>query len=840
MNADRNVTSTTLRINRRNSLGARWSDQCWMIPALRAWMSSVVTLAAAVLLAFVLLAGLAAPARAAGEGLLDFSQVDSDAAGTVTAAADAGRAGDSAASNVVTMAHTEVELVASRTAFRPGEAVTVGLRLKGEPHWHHYWKNPGDAGLATSIEWSLPAGFVAGPIDWPRPHYFETSGLASFGYEGHVVLPVVIQTPADFDGDAVTLKADVAWLACADVCIPGFADLTLTLPVADEGLAGTAATAVATDVATESHKTPARDVRWAALFDRAAADRPTPAPAGSVAAAANGSQLTLTVTGGPASIDHDAIYFFPNDSEVIEYGQAPAVTEADGRLTIVLQIAKLRTSPIESVAGVLVFGDDAAAWELTEVAVTSGGLGAAGGAQGAAAVESATWAALVVLTLLGFLGGVLLNIMPCVFPVLSIKVLGFVKQAGESRNKTRLHGLAYGVGVLASFWVLAAVLLLLRQGGAEVGWGFQLQQPAFVAVMAFLMFAIGLNLAGVFEVGMTAMSAAGAAQTKLGQPGYSGSFFTGVLATAVATPCAAPYMGVAIGPAVLLPAWQSAAVFTSLGVGMAAPYVLLAWSPALLRFLPRPGAWMETFKQVLAFPMFFAAIFLVGVYANQPAGGADSVEAGEEVTRNSVTWLLTGMVILAIGAWVYGRWSLRVKTTGGRWTTRVATAGLVAIGLATPFVGPGLVAERGQWEAFSPERVAELRAAGRPVFVDFTADWCITCKVNELGPLRSDAVADAFAAHDVALLKADWTTYDPVITQALEALGHNSVPVYAIYAGDLASDPIVLSSVLTPGEVVDALARQTGGATRTTAAPQSNVVTSATSRLAASAIARDE
>ncbi|MEY2413821.1 MAG: hypothetical protein QOD84_2427 [Acidobacteriaceae bacterium] len=396
-----------------------------------------------------------------------------------------------------------------------------------------------------------------------------------------------------------------------------------------------------------------------------------------------------------------------------------------------------------------------------------------------------------------FLGGLILNLMPCVFPVLSLKALGLVNGHGD-RREFRRHGLVYGLGVLVCFWILLGLLLLLRRAGQQVGWGFQLQSPTFIAVLAALLFLMGLSLAGLFDIGMSWM---GLGSSLASRSGYSGSFFTGVLATVVATPCTAPFMGTAIGFALAQSTVVAFAAFTALAIGLALPYVLLCWFPQWARLLPKPGAWMETFKQAMAFPMFAAVIWLIWVF-------------GKQVGVDAVARLLIGLLIIGLGAWLLGRL---------RHTAIAAPVAIVlfALGLWIPISsarGDDVVraANSGatstangeiQWEAFSPERVEQYRSQGRPVFVDFTAAWCLACQVNERAVFASSDVRRILRSKDVVLLKADWTSQDPVITKTLASFGRSGVPFYLLYGKNPNAPPAQLPELLTPGNFIDALNR---------------------------------
>jgi thiol:disulfide interchange protein len=465
----------------------------------------------------------------------------------------------------------------------------------------------------------------------------------------------------------------------------------------------------------------------------------------------------------------------------------------------VLERSEFAFGDVDELEGALV-APDGRAWDeagavramYVNVPVTGAPVATAAAAAGGGDTVAPT---LLLALLLALVGGLLLNLMPCVFPVISLKVLSFVKQGGEDPAKVRSHGLVFGAGVLASFWALAGVLLALRAAGSVSGWGFQLQSPAFVAVMTLLLFAVGLSLMGVFSISVSCSRAGATAGS-----GYGGSFSSGILATLLATPCTAPFMGAALGFTLTQPAAVALLVFTALGLGMALPYVVLSMSPRLLRYMPRPGAWMETLRQALAFPMFAAAVWLLWVF-------------GLQAGMDAVAILLVAILILSFGAWILGRWGGLHLNAGTRAAGRIgaAVAVILAVGLAVTGARSGepAVAAAGAavgWEVYSAERVDVLRAEGQPVFIDFTAAWCITCQVNKRVALSTQEVQDAFRDRDVALLRADWTARDENITRALESYGRNGVPLYVLHPGGDAP-PVLLPEVLTRQVVIDHLNR---------------------------------
>lgn len=731
--------------------------------------------------------------------------------------------------DTVAAPHVTVSLVADVDGVRPGEPFDAGIRFVLEEHWHVYWSNPGDSGLAPTVRWTLPEGTTAGPIVWPHPRRIVLGPLANFGYEHEVVLPVRITPSSELlrPGDVLTLGARVDWLVCREDCIPGDAQLTLPLPVVEGASPPSAwSSAFAAAHARVPRPPVAIDVQALRHGDRLEL-RLTPRDAGARDGAAGGAAVAPDAaarggavapdagTGGGA-IARGGLAFFPAEPGVVENASEQPQSIAGDAVTISLEKSRQRREPVERLRGTLVadggFAPDRTPALAIDVPVTDAlpavasrdgdaraRAATAASTTGDAGTAGSTWLALV----LAFAGGLLLNVMPCVFPVLSIKVLDFVRQAGGEAAALRRHGWLYAAGVLLSFWVLAGALLALRAGGEGLGWGFQLQSPAFVVVLIFVLVALALSLLGVFDLGLGVASFAG----RVGQgDGLGGSFATGVLATLVATPCTAPFMGPALGWALTQPALQAMLVFTALGAGMALPYVVLCLVPGWLRLLPRPGPWLETFRQAMAFPLLATAVWLLWVLGLQ--AGSDAIAA-----------TLAGLLLLAVGLWLRGRFAGLERPARTRRLAHAMALGLALAGLATALAARGSapadagVAGSGvarttdaygiPWRAYSRAALDELRAAGTPVFVDFTAAWCLTCKVNEHVVFSSQDVRDAFAARDVAMLRADWTSRDDEITQALASFGRSGVPLYVLYGAG--REPIVLPSVLTRGLVLDAL-----------------------------------
>lgn len=669
--------------------------------------------------------------------------------------------------------HVKVTLIPEVRTIVPGAPFWVAVRLTMDPRWHTYWINPGDSGAPTDIKWNLPPGFEAGPIQWPHPERIEVPPLVSFGYEGETALLVRITPPRDLEmSERVTLAAHVSWLECEELCLPGET---------------TVSAAVATGQAVDNDPTRAE------FFSEARARLPLDPGEWKFAAGAGGGFVRLAAT--PPSWLKEPVaeaQFFPEMPGQFSNGRSPW-GRGDGGYVTDLPLSDESTAKTGRLTGVLVSksgwrgaGSERAIRVDVAIAANTSSLAAAGAsASGGTGLMGAIG--------LAFIGGLILNLMPCVFPVLSIKVLSLVGQAEAPAGARMRNAGAYSLGVLVAFWALAGLLIALRAGGEQLGWGFQLQSPPVIAGLASLFFLIALNLFGVFEVGMSLTRLSG----KSGE-GAGASFSSGLLATIVATPCTAPFMGSALGFALTQPAPAALAIFTSLGAGMAVPFVALAASPRLLRFLPRPGAWMETMKQALGFLLAATVVWLAWVL-------------GQQTGSDGIAMLLAALVVQAVGAWVLGKWAVLTRSAAVRRAAAIVAAVLIAGGAAAAvkLAGtggpPAKAVATGNWEPYSEARVHELRAAGRPVFVDFGAAWCLTCQVNERVALSAAAVLAKFQEKNVAMLKADWTSRDPAITAALTKLGRSGVPTYVVYSKDASAPPRLLPEVLTPTLVIDAL-----------------------------------
>lgn len=654
--------------------------------------------------------------------------------------------------------HVKARLVSSQAAVAPGQRFTVALEQDIKAHWHTYWRNPGDSGQATTLAWT---GAEAGPIQWPKPAVQPIGPLVNYGYEGRVALLMDLTVPADASvGGRFKPVAEVRWLVCKDVCIPEQVTLGLDLAVAAAGQPGPDA----------------------AQIDEWRRAVPQPAPfAVQLKAAPQGVQMA-----GPTAGVTQA-YFFADAWGAVAHSAPQALKAGADGWTLDLPAGDDPLAAGKPLSGVIVLTTAAGEQAWTVSAAMPEGAGKGPGPADLAAPADAPAAppvadlGLLPALALALLGGLILNLMPCVFPVLSIKALALVNKGDH-----KAEGLAYTAGVLASFAVLAAVLIALRAGGQQVGWGFQFHSPVFVGVVAYLLFIVGLNLSGLFDIGGGFTGIGSSLATR---QGLAGSFFTGVLAAVVATPCTAPFMGAALAFALAQPAAVMLAVFLALGLGLALPFLILAFWPAAQRWLPRPGVWMDTFKQALAFPMYGAVVWLLWVLAQQ--AGPDGVAL-----------VLIGLVLIAFGLW----W----RNASGRSAvgTAAALAGVVlALGLSSgikPVGAAAPAAGSAAYEPYSAERLAELRGQNKPVFVNMTASWCISCLVNERVALSRPEVAEAFAKAGVVYLKGDWTREDPAITAVLKAHGRSGVPLYLYYAPG-ASQAQVLPQILTPGLVIEAV-----------------------------------
>ncbi len=653
--------------------------------------------------------------------------------------------------------HLTAEMTSLRPQIAAGGTVEAGLVLTLEEHWHVYWKNAGDSGEPPRITWTLPPGITADPMQFPPPQRLPLGPLMDFGYESEVAFPALLHAAAGTKPGKVHLDAKVNWLVCAAQCLPGKAHLGLDLevvpgPLPEPPMVGALGTAIKS--------------------------LPKPLPPGMTASAVGGPKaMALTVHTGSREV---GVQFYPSDPDQIENAAPQGAQPLKDGARLVLTRASDSAELPKTLHGLIEL-DGGTAYEVTVPVVPGTVVPAVAVARGASAAKASggSMATLPGELALALVGGLLLNLMPCVFPVLFLKGLALVNTTGESKRTQQLHGLVYTFGILVSFWAVVAALLALRAGGREIGWGFQMQSPGFVAILAALVFFLALSLAGQFELGLSLTRAGGSLAQK---QGFAGSFFTGVLATVVATPCMGPFLGAAIGFALAQSVLTTFLIFTALALGLALPYLLLTLQPRWTAMLPRPGAWMEVLKQLTSVPLFATAIWLAWVYG-QLYTGANSADG-----LNRMAMLLLSFLLLAIAGWALGRWPARPGSG-------IAAVVLIVLALAIPLSPRPAEAEA--WQPWTPENFAAARASGDPVFVDFTAAWCLSCKVNEAAVLRSSDIESKLAKGHFRLLKADWTQYDPKITAQLASVNRSGVPTYIIYPGGKGTEPDVLPELLT-------------------------------------------
>ena len=647
---------------------------------------------------------------------------------------------------------TKATLLSEVKTLEAGKPFTLALRLEHPQGWHSYYQNSGGIEEGPSIRWSLPDGFSAGPIQWPAPKVKDGLLGKSFIYEGSPVFLVDIQTPPNLEsGTSATLQADGTWQICSESCINETQSFSITVGVG---------------------KKFEIDPTQAPLFAEARAKLPQKI-SGTPQASSDGRDIVLRVTSDADEIND----FIPDQAFIRSAGDGGSITRDGNAWTIRLLRAEKNALDQaipqgNEVSGILL-GSRATRVDVTPIESMT--------------TELAPKQGTSFLAILGgmFLGGLILNLMPCVFPVIGLKIMGFVQQAGADRRKVALHGMAFALGVLISFGVLSGILFLAREaaGGSSIGWGYQLQNPWVVLGLMLLMFVLALNLFGVFEIGAGATSIGGSLQSK---QGIVGSLFSGVLATLVATPCSAPFLGTAIGASIALPAMQFFTAFTAMAIGLALPYLALSIFPNLVKILPRPGAWMESFKQAMSFPLFATAGYLLWVYAGQ-------------IGLENLLSPIIGLTLIAIAAWIHGRWNLPHKSRSIRMIAGISVIIFAGVGiwLAQPPEAKDLT-----WEPWSESRVTELLAEQRPVYIDFTAQWCATCQVHKKRAYTKEVVA-LMKQKRVATLKADKTNPNPAIESALRQLGRSAIPVNVLLAPG--KEPIILPELLSPEDLLKAL-----------------------------------
>jgi thiol:disulfide interchange protein DsbD len=666
----------------------------------------------------------------------------------------------------------QASLLADVTAVVPGQPFTVGILLRMVPHWHTYWKFPGDAGIPSEMKWKLPAGWKVGDIQWPIPlRLTEPGGIQIYGYHDEVLLMQEVTPPASVSESNVKLEGEASWLVCEKICIPGSANLQLDLPVA-------------------AQNAPANEE----MFARFRRSLPQPWPDLNVANAnwkRKGSELQLTVESA-ALANYPATEFYPLPGETVVVGHPTTEKSGDGKVTFRVPI-ETQDKNVSALNGVVVFGqkENAAernAWSLA-------GKDAASAVSALAPPVSGSVAKFL---LFGFLGGFILNLMPCVLPVISLKIFGFIQHAGQDRRRILRSGLAFIAGIFAWFIGLALLLILLKSAGREITWAFQFTNPFFVLAMSAVVLVFALNLFGVFEISLPQFANRGLLGWTA-REGDAGAFFQGVFATVLATPCTAPFLGPALGFAFTQSGWMILIMFLAIAAGMSSPYLLLSAQPAWMRVLPRPGPWMVRVKQFMGFLLLATLLFLLWVL-----GAERGVEA--------IIWTLCFLLALSVACWMKGTFVVPTASLTSRLVS-IALILLIVLGSGYYFIGEKFRATKlvsastaapaeGDWIAFTPERLAAELKRGRPVFVDFTAAWCITCKFNEATVLESTAVRDAFQRHGIVKIKADWTNADPAITKILKQFGRPGVPMYVLYPGHNA-EPILFPELLTQSMILE-------------------------------------
>ncbi len=639
-----------------------------------------------------------------------------------------------AESNAVDTGKVVASVVSSHNSAQPGETITVALRTILDSKWHTYWRNPGDSGEPVQLDWKMGSEWVVGDIVWPLPQTLPTGPIINYGFEGAPLFPVSVKVPANAEiGSVETLTLDFYYLVCKDVCIPENGSASINIIIGES----------------------VKDDRWDALIQDAINTAPQPSSI-EAAITQTGDNVIVTAQNLPVG-EFETAYFFPYDQGVLMHSEPQSVVVGtEGiELTVPSDYGWKEGFP-EVIKGVLSYSFEGQ-YTGQEIELTVGqrlNVGATQLNDQSGTSSISLWGAV----LAALIGGLILNLMPCVFPVISMKALSIAKTAHGERIVIRREAWAYTAGVLVTFLALVLILLILKAAGNEIGWGFQLQSPVVVGILSLILFSVGLNLLGVFEFG-TSFQNTGGNLTQKG--GLSGSFFTGLLAVIVATPCTAPFMAGAIGYALAQPALVTVLVFMALAIGFALPFLLIAYVPRMLNIIPKPGAWMVKFKEILAFPMFAAAIWLVWVL---------SIQAGAD----GVVTILVAMLLIGFAVWLF-----KVKTRLSKACSILSL--IVALVMCLSLKGETQSSSNLKQEAWSKEAVAKLRSEGQPVFVDFTAAWCVTCKVNEKLVLNQEKTKALFEQYNTAFLVADWTNKNNIIAAELESYGRAGVPLYLLF-----------------------------------------------------------
>lgn len=677
------------------------------------------------------------------------------------------------AQSVVENEYTTTEIIAEKEGFTPGETLWFAVRQELRPGWHVFWTNPGDAGMPLRLEWTLPPGFTVGAVLHPAPQYIPVGPLASYAHEGAPVFLVSVAAPLSAKiGDDISVTIHATWQACEEICVPEEGDFSFSLPVTASSAPNTAYA----DIFAEARRGLPADFRGNATFS---VDR---------------GMYVLEMT-APNDFSSEKAFFFAGPEGLVDAPGVQEMTISDGELRIAMKPGWVDSYDASKIDGVLTYAG--VNGERHAVAITADVAGPITKPVASSVVKTNT-PGLPLLLLFAFAGGVILNVMPCVFPIVFIKAASFVQSAQTNAAMVRRDGLFYSAGVLFTFLLMGGALLALRAGGEQFGWGFHLQSPAVVALSAYVLLLVGLNLSGVFSVGE---SVVGAGESLVSKSGAAGAFFTGALAVVVAAPCIGPLLSAPMGAALLLPPLAGLAIFAMLGLGLAAPYLALSFAPKLGELLPKPGAWMATFKQAIAFPVFAAAAYFVWVLAQQTGGAALGA-------------VLAGAVLLAFSAWAFelskgeGKGALILRALAAV-AAVLALAPLMRIEARAPV--PAEQAERyGAFDAvaYSQKTLAEYLDSGTPVFIDFTAAWCVTCQFDKMTVLSDKTLADAFEGAGAVFMVADWTVRDPEITEALTGFGASGVPLYVYYSGS--GEPEVLPLPLTKKSVLNVISGARG------------------------------